>query len=61
MRVDLYGRAARELGLPDNEGDRNSFALFDGKVFSPDDPIAYLNSLDIHRDIRIEEVILDSG
>jgi nitrate/nitrite transport system ATP-binding protein len=47
------------LGFPDNEGDRNAFALFDGKVFNPDDPISYLNSSDIHRDIRIEEVSLD--
>ncbi|MBW4540586.1 MAG: nitrate ABC transporter ATP-binding protein [Myxacorys chilensis ATA2-1-KO14] len=59
-RVDLYGRAARELGLPDNEGNRTSFELFDGKVFNPDDPIGYLNSLDICRDIRIEEIIIDS-
>ncbi|MGG6266105.1 nitrate ABC transporter ATP-binding protein [Leptolyngbya sp. AN03gr2] len=58
-RVDLYGRAAREVGFPDNEGDRKSFALFDGKVFNPDDPMSYLNSFDIKSDIRIEEVIID--
>lgn len=58
-RVDLYGRAARELGLPDHEGDRRSFQLFDGVEFNPDDPIGYLNSLTIHREIRIEEVIID--
>lgn len=58
-RVDLYGRAARELGFPDNESDRNPFELFDGVVFNPDDPIGYLNSLTIHREIRIEEVNLD--
>jgi nitrate/nitrite transport system ATP-binding protein len=59
-RVDLYGRAARELGLPDNEGDRRSFKLFDGVVFNPDDPIGYLNSLKIHREIEIKEVNLDA-
>ncbi len=58
-RVDLYGQAARELGLPDQEADRKSFELFDGKPFNPDDPIAYLNSLTIHREIRIEEIQLD--
>jgi nitrate/nitrite transport system ATP-binding protein len=58
-RVDLYGRAARELGLPDNEADRKPFQLFDGVMFDPDNPIGYLNSLTIHRDIRIEEVDLD--
>ncbi len=55
-RVDLYGRAARELGLPDNEGNRRPFELFDGQTFNPDDPIAYLNRLAIHREICIEEV-----
>lgn len=58
-RVDLYGRAARDLGLPDQEADRKSFELFDGKTFNPDDPIAYLNSLAICREIRIEEIQLD--
>ncbi|NDJ19271.1 nitrate ABC transporter ATP-binding protein [Myxacorys almedinensis] len=58
-RVDVYGRAARELGLPDNEGNRHPFQLFDGKVFNPDDPIGYLNSLEIGRDLRIEEIIID--
>lgn len=59
-RVDLYGRAARELGLPDNEGNRTPFQVFDGVVFNPDDPIGYLNSLAIKREIRIEEVLIDA-
>jgi nitrate/nitrite transport system ATP-binding protein len=59
-RVDLYGRAARELELPDTEPNRSSFKLFDGKVFDPDDPIGYLNSLAICRDIRIEEILIDA-
>jgi nitrate/nitrite transport system ATP-binding protein len=58
-RVDLYGRAARDLGLPDTEPNRTSFQLFDGKVFNPDDPIGYLNSLDICRDVRLEEILID--
>ena len=58
-RVDLYGEAARQLGWPDTEPDRNSFKLFDGTVFNPDDPIGYLNRLSIHREIRIEEIIID--
>lgn len=60
-RVDLYGRAARELGLPDQEADRRSFQLFDGKVFNPDDPIGYLNSFEIRGNVRIEEINLDSA
>jgi nitrate/nitrite transport system ATP-binding protein len=58
-RVDLYGRASRELGLPDIEPDRKPFQLFDGKVFNPDDPIAYLNDLTIRRDIQVEEILID--
>jgi nitrate/nitrite transport system ATP-binding protein len=58
-RVDLYGQAARELGLPDQEPDRHTIELFDGKVFNPDAPLDYLNSLDIHGEIHVEEVLID--
>jgi nitrate/nitrite transport system ATP-binding protein len=59
-RVDLYGEAARQLGWPDTEPNRQSFQLFDRMVFNPDDPIGYLQRLTIKRDIRIEEVFLDA-
>jgi nitrate/nitrite transport system ATP-binding protein len=59
-RLDLYGEAARELGLPDTEPDRDAFALFDEKLFNPDDPIGYLNSFEIRHPLRIEEINLDS-
>jgi len=60
-RVDIFGEAARELELLDLERDRHPILLFDGKVFNPDDPISYLNSLDIKRQLRIEEVKIDAG
>jgi nitrate/nitrite transport system ATP-binding protein len=59
-RVDLYGAAVRELGLPDLELDREPFQLFDKVVFDPDDPIGYLNKFSIGRPIRIEEVLIDA-
>ncbi|NJR49689.1 MAG: ABC transporter substrate-binding protein [Leptolyngbyaceae cyanobacterium CSU_1_3] len=59
-RIDLYGEAARQLGLPDSEPDRDSFSLFDGVVFNPDDPIGYLNSLQIRREFTVKEINLDS-
>ncbi|MBW4518890.1 MAG: nitrate ABC transporter ATP-binding protein [Scytolyngbya sp. HA4215-MV1] len=59
-RVDVFREAARQLGFPMTEPNRSPFHLFDGKVFNPDDPIGYLNSFEIHRPIRIEEVILDA-
>jgi nitrate/nitrite transport system ATP-binding protein len=34
--------------------------MFDGTVFDPDDPLEYLNSLEIKRPIRIEEVDIDA-
>jgi len=58
-QVELYGEAARQVGYPGTEPNRNSFTLFDGVVFNPNDPIAYLKSLEISHDIRIEEVLLD--
>lgn len=58
-RIDLYGEAARQLGLPDSEPDRDTFKLFDGVVFNPNDPLAYLNSLSIRHEIRVEEIVLD--
>ncbi|WP_421656684.1 nitrate ABC transporter ATP-binding protein [Leptothermofonsia sp. ETS-13] len=58
-RLDIYREATRQLGLPTAEPDRTPFHLFDGKIFKPDDPIGYLNSFEIHRPIKIEEIILD--
>lgn len=58
-RVDVFGEAARDLGMMDIEPDRGSIRLFDGTVFNPDDPISYLNSLKIKRDLRIQEIAID--
>lgn len=59
-RVDVFGAAARDLELLDVEPNRGPINFADGTVFNPDDPIKYLNSLKIKRDIRIEEVLIDS-
>lgn len=59
-RVDVFGEAARDLGFLDIEPNRGPIHFFDGTVFNPDEPIGYLKSLKIKRDIRIEEVIIDS-
>lgn len=58
-RPDLFGEACRELDLPDLEPDRHSFALFDGLVFDPDDPMGYLERLNIRRDYRVSEILID--
>ncbi len=58
-RRDVYSQAARELGLPDTVDEQSSVQLFDGKVFNPNDPMAYLESFEIRRDIRVEEVPID--
>ncbi|BCL36804.1 nitrate ABC transporter ATP-binding protein [Nostoc sp. MS1] len=58
-RVRVFSTAARELGLDINYT-RQPIELFDGTPFNADDPIAYLNSLQIKRDFSIAEVILDS-
>jgi nitrate/nitrite transport system ATP-binding protein len=59
-RTDIFGEAARQLELLDIERDRTPIQLFDGTIFDPDDPIGYLNSLDIKRQIRIEEFDIDA-
>jgi len=60
-RLDLYGQAVRELGLPDLQPDRDPFTLFDGKVFNPDDPVAYMNSFDIYRPVCVDEAKLEEA
>src|SRR4028118_1804415 len=59
-RIDLFGAAARELDIVDIGRDRGSIRMFDGTVFNPDDPLEYLNNLEIKRQIRIEEVDIDA-
>ncbi|WP_414565801.1 MULTISPECIES: nitrate ABC transporter ATP-binding protein [unclassified Anabaena] len=56
--VRVFSTAARELGL-DISYTRQPIQLFDGTPFNGDDPIAYLNSLQIKRDFSIAEVVLD--
>jgi nitrate/nitrite transport system ATP-binding protein len=56
-RTDVFGAAARDLGLLDIGWD-DPIHLFDGKVFNSSEPIEYLKSLEIKRNIRIEEVLI---
>jgi nitrate/nitrite transport system ATP-binding protein len=58
-RVDVYGEAARQLGLPDFEPDRAEIRLFDEVVFTPDDPLHYLSQLSISRQIQVKEILVD--
>jgi nitrate/nitrite transport system ATP-binding protein len=61
-RIDLFGEAARQLGWLDTEPSAHKpFALFDGMVFDPDDPIGYLKRLSICRDIQVEEIMIDAA
>jgi len=52
-REDLWRQAATELGLPADQipagSSRGKETFFDGIVFDPDDPQAYLDSLAIRR------------
>ena len=59
-RVGVFSTAARELGLLDMKYNRTAIELFDGTTFNADDPISYLNHLEIKRDFSIAEVIIDS-
>lgn len=59
-RVNTFSIAARELGLSSLTYSRGAIQLFDGVTFNTDDPISYLNSLDIKHDIYMAEVALDA-
>ena len=59
VRVSVYSTAARELGLLDEKFTRGTIQLFDGTRFDAEDPMGYLNSLTIKRDVTIAEVVLD--
>lgn len=59
-KVGVYSTAARELGLDVNYT-RQPIKMFDGTVFNGDDPLAYLNSLQVKRDFSVADVILDSS
>src|SRR5207245_11558489 len=52
-REDLWRAAAKELNVPTDQiptsTSRGKETFFDGKVFDPDDPRAYLKSLAISR------------
>jgi nitrate/nitrite transport system ATP-binding protein len=58
-RPDLFGEACRQLGWPDLEGDHHNVNLFDGMVFTPNDPLGYVKRFTIHRDIRVAEIMID--
>ncbi len=59
LRPDVFGQAVRELGLPDIPRIRRSIELFDGTLFSLDDPIGYLENVKIKHDLRIEEILIE--
>lgn len=58
-RVSVYSTACRELGLSDLKYRRQPICLSDGIPFDGEDPIAYLNSLTVKRDITMAEIPLD--
>ena len=59
-RVGVFSTAARELGLGDIKYRRTPILLFDGIEFDAEDPIGYLNSLEIKQNITMAEVAIDA-
>ena len=57
----MFSTAARELGLTDLSYSSGPIQMFDGTVFTADDPIAYLNGLTIKRDFTMADVVLASS
>jgi bicarbonate transport system ATP-binding protein len=59
-RVSVFSTACRELGLSDLKYRREAIKLFDGVPFDGEDPIGYLNHLQIKRNITMAEIPLNS-
>jgi bicarbonate transport system ATP-binding protein len=59
-RVSVFSTAARELGMSDIKYHRGAIELFDGIPFDCEDPLGYLNKLEIKRNITMAEVHLDA-
>ncbi len=59
-RVSVFSTAARELGLSDLKYRREAIKLFDGIPFDAEDPIGYLNHLEIKRNVTMAEVALNN-
>jgi len=59
-RVGVFSTAARELGLTDITYSRKAIQLFDNIAFNAEDPIAYLNQLEIKRNITMAEVAMET-
>ncbi len=57
-RVNIFSIAARELGI-DVQYKRTGINLFDGVKFNDEEPLDYLNNLQIKRNITMAEIILD--
>ncbi len=67
VRLDVFNQAVRGVGASldfpaklDLERDRHPIQLMGGPVFNPDHPIDYLNALDIKREYKVQEVLLDT-
>ena len=59
-KVGVFSIAARELGLSELANySRGAIELFDGHKFTAEDPISYLNNLDIKHDVYMADVMLD--
>jgi nitrate/nitrite transport system ATP-binding protein len=59
-RSDVFGVAARDLGILDMGHDPQPIRLFDDSVFDPNSPLEYLQNLKIKQPIHIAEIPLDS-
>jgi nitrate ABC transporter ATP-binding subunit len=59
-KVGVFSIAARELGLSEIANySRGAIELFDGDKFTADDPVSYLNNLEIKHDVYMADVMLD--
>jgi bicarbonate transport system ATP-binding protein len=56
--IGVFSTASRELGQTEVSYSRSEIKLVDGTVFNAEDPIKYLNNLEIKRDITMAEIPL---
>ncbi|MFQ3614177.1 MAG: nitrate ABC transporter ATP-binding protein [Cyanobacteriota bacterium] len=60
LDTETYALAAQDLGLPDRAHDRGALMFTDGSQFDGQDPIGYLEAVQIRHEVQLQEYRLSN-